>query len=98
MTKRVQSVVVVGRDAPAWLVACALQRSLGATGLRVQVIELPSQQSSVDVYSAVPALGALHRLLGLEESARSAHVPGHADGRPTLLQLEQIGAALLYLV
>jgi tryptophan halogenase len=64
---RVQSVAVVGRDAPLWLTAAALQRALGRTGLRVVAVELQSRLADVDAYVAVPSLAAMHRLLGLEE-------------------------------
>ena len=50
-----------------WLAAAALQRALGRTGLRVQAVELESRLAQVDVYAAVPSLGAMHRLLGLDE-------------------------------
>lgn len=67
MSERVQSVAVVGRDAPVWLTAAAVQRALGRTGVRVQVVELDSRLSTVDVYAAVPSLASMHRLLGLDE-------------------------------
>ena len=67
MTQRVQSVVVVGRDAPAWLAAAAVQRSLGRTGVSVRVVEQESRLAEVDVYAAVPSIAAMHRLLGLDE-------------------------------
>ena len=67
MSERVQSLLVVGRDAPAWLAAMAIHRALGPTGLKVQVVELPSVLAEADVYSAVPSLAAMHRLLGLDE-------------------------------
>lgn len=68
MSDRVRSVCVVGRDAPAWLTACAIQRALGSTGVRVQVVESASLHAPTDVYSAVPSLRSLHRLLGIDES------------------------------
>lgn len=67
MSRRVESVAVVGRDAPLWLAAAALQRALGGTGLRVQAVELDSRLAEVDVHAAVPSLAAMHRLLGLDE-------------------------------
>ena len=67
MSERVQSVLVVGRDAPLWLVAAALQRALGPTGLKVRAVELESRLAQVDAYVAVPSLAALHRLLGFDE-------------------------------
>jgi len=68
MSRPIARVVVVGRDAAGWLSAFALQRAFGRTGLAVQMIELPSQLSAVDVYAALPALTNLHRLLGLDEN------------------------------
>ena len=62
-----KSVAVVGRDASLWLAAAALQRALGRTGLRVHAVELESRLAEVDAYAAVPTLGSLHRLLGLDE-------------------------------
>lgn len=68
MTRRVQQVVVVGADAPAWMAAAALHRSFGGRGVRVRVVELPSLLRPVDVYSALPALAGLHDRLGLDEN------------------------------
>ncbi|MES2327401.1 MAG: tryptophan 7-halogenase [Pseudomonadota bacterium] len=67
MTDRVQSVVVVGRDAPLWLASAAVQRALGPTGVKVRAVELDSQLAQVDAYAALPSLALLHRILGLEE-------------------------------
>lgn len=67
MSERIRSVAVVGRDAPLWLAAAAVQRALGRTGVNVQAIELESRLAQVDAYAAVPSLAALHRLLGLDE-------------------------------
>jgi tryptophan halogenase len=65
---RVKQVAIVGRDAAAWLSALALRRALGGAGIEVTVVELPSLLQPVDVFSAVPSLGALHRILGLREA------------------------------
>jgi tryptophan halogenase len=67
VTERIKSVAVVGRDAPLWLTSAAVQRALGRTGVTVQAVELSSLLSAVDVYTAIPSLASLHRLLGLEE-------------------------------
>lgn len=67
MNRRVEQVVVVGADAPAWMAAVALHRSLATTGVRVRVVELPSLVRPVDVYSAQPALAGFHYRIGLEE-------------------------------
>jgi tryptophan halogenase len=82
VSERVRSLLVVGRDAPAWLAACAIQRALGPTGLKVRVIELPSALAEADVYSAVPSLASMHRLLGFEERL----VLGVCQGVPMVAQ------------
>ena len=67
MTRRIQQVVVVGADAPAWMAAAALQHSVGAAGIRVRVIELPTRLHPADVYSAMPELAGFHHRIGLDE-------------------------------
>lgn len=67
MTKRVEKVVVVGRDAPAWMAAAAIHHMLGRTGASVRVIELPTLLQAPDVYSTVPPLKGLHDQLRLDE-------------------------------
>ena len=67
MTRRIQQVVVVGADAPAWMAAAALQQSVSAAGIRVRVIELPTLLHPADVYSAMPELAGFHRRIGLDE-------------------------------
>ncbi|RZJ27845.1 MAG: tryptophan 7-halogenase, partial [Brevundimonas sp.] len=82
MSRRVEQVAVIGRDAAVWLTALALQRALGRTGLKVRVIEMPSLLTAADVFAAVPSLGALHTLLGLKEET----VLEAAHGLPVLGQ------------
>ena len=60
-------VVVVGRDAPLWLAANVLATALKASGVAVDVVELPSRLRPQDVHVTQPALEALHGLLGLDE-------------------------------
>ena len=59
MTRRVESVAIVGRDAALWLAAAAIQRALGPTGVSVRVVELASWLSPVDLYAALPSLGSM---------------------------------------
>jgi len=66
MKRRIERVVVVGADAPAWMAAAAIQGSLGC-GLKVRVLELPSRLRPADCYSALPALGGFHGRIGLHE-------------------------------
>lgn len=82
MTDRVGTVAVVGRDAPLWLAAAALQRAFGVTGVRVQAVELPSWLGSVDCYSTLPSLASMHRLLGIDE----AKILEAASGVPVVAQ------------
>ena len=65
----IQKVVICGRDIAAWLTANALMRAFGPTGLKVEVVELPSQLRPHDTVATLPALEALHRLLGFDEYA-----------------------------
>jgi tryptophan halogenase len=60
-------VVIVGADAPAWMAAAAFQRAVGAAGVEVRVIELPTLLHPADAYSALPELAGFHHRLGLDE-------------------------------
>jgi len=68
VSTRATSVAVVGRDAPLWIAAAAIQRSLGHLGVSVRAIELPSILQPQDVYSAMPAIKGLHKQIGLPEN------------------------------
>jgi len=68
MSRRIEQVVVVGADAPAWMAAAALRQSVSAAGIRVRVIELPTLLQPADVYSALPELAGFHHRIGLDES------------------------------
>lgn len=61
-------VVIVGRDIAAWLSANALHVALAPAGITVDVVELPGQLRALDVALALPAVEALHRLLGFDEN------------------------------
>jgi len=67
VTRRVQQVVVVGADAPAWMAAAALLRSVSGAGIQVRVIELPTLLHPADAYSALPELAGFHQRIGLDE-------------------------------
>ncbi len=62
-------VVVVGRDAPLWLVTLALERALGRAGVTVTAVELPSESSPARVLAGLPPIRALHDKLGIDERA-----------------------------
>ncbi|HTU65828.1 MAG TPA: tryptophan 7-halogenase [Steroidobacteraceae bacterium] len=64
----VNQLVIVGRDAPAWLAACVFQSALGPAGLRVTVVELPGALGPADVHATLPALEAMHARLRLDEA------------------------------
>ncbi|MDB5430033.1 MAG: hypothetical protein JWP35_1149 [Caulobacter sp.] len=76
MSRPVNTVVVVGRDAAAWLTAFGLRYAFGRTGVAVTVVELPSMLSPVDVYPSLPTLGGLHGLLGVDEREAVAACAG----------------------
>ena len=61
-------IIIVGRDAPLWLAACAVQRALGAAGVSVTAIELPTALGPASLYASLPAIEALHAKLGLDEA------------------------------
>ncbi|HEY5810366.1 MAG TPA: tryptophan 7-halogenase, partial [Povalibacter sp.] len=67
-TDSVSNIVIVGRDAPAWLAACVMQSALGPAGVNVTVVELPSALRVHDVYATLPALEALHHRLRIDEA------------------------------
>ena len=76
MTAAPNSVVVVGRDAPLWLSAAVLRAALEPAGVAVTAVELPSRLTAASVHATLPALEALHALLGLDESALMQSVCG----------------------
>jgi tryptophan halogenase len=67
VTRRIQQVVVVGADAPAWMAAAALLRSVSGAGIQIRVVELPTLLQPVDAYSALPELAGFHHRIGLDE-------------------------------
>jgi len=82
MSRRIDAIVIVGRDAALWLTALAIQHAFGRTGVRVRTVELPSLLRAPDVYAALPSLENLHRILGLDHE----RVMDGAAGVPTLGQ------------
>ncbi|WP_296611132.1 tryptophan 7-halogenase [Sphingomonas sp.] len=64
----VQSLVLLGRDAPLWLAASVLRAALAPAGVAVTAIELPSLLYPADVYATLPGLEALHTRLRLDEA------------------------------
>ena len=69
------TIVVVGRDAALWLAVNVLQAALRPAGVTVEAVELPTRLGPADVHATLPALEALHGLLGLDEAAllRATH-------------------------
>lgn len=69
---RVRKVVIVGRDAAAWLSALVMQFSFGRGAadaeIEVELVELPSLLRSQDAYGALPTMQAFHKFLGLDEN------------------------------
>lgn len=61
-------VVIAGRDAALWLTANVIHAALSRQGVAVEVVELPTLLRTQDVYATLPAMEALHHLLGIDES------------------------------
>ena len=76
MSAAPNSVVVLGRDAPLWLSAAVLRAALEPAGVAVTAVELPSRLTAARVHATLPALEALHALLGLDESSLLRGVGG----------------------
>ncbi|MEQ7874498.1 tryptophan 7-halogenase [Sphingomonas sp. ASV193] len=73
MTDRpIETLLVVGRDVAGFVAAAALHRALGPAGIRVEMVELPSRAGPGDVLAAPPSIGALHRMIGLDERLPAA--------------------------
>lgn len=66
----IKKVVVVGRDADAWLSAMALQIAFAKKNadLEVCLVELPSLLTASDYYVTLPTQAALHQLLGIDQA------------------------------
>lgn len=67
MNSAISHILVVGRDFEAWISALAMRRAFGPRGVRVTLLELPSQIVETDVVTTVPAAEALHEMLGLRQ-------------------------------
>lgn len=61
-------VVIAGRDAALWLAANVIHAALSRQGVVVEVVELPTRLRRQDVSATLPALEALHHLLGIDEA------------------------------
>jgi tryptophan halogenase len=60
-------VVVLGRDVDLWLCVNAIGRALGAAGVNVIAVELPTRLTSSDISATQPPLEAFHAKLGIKE-------------------------------
>jgi tryptophan 7-halogenase len=76
MSRPIQRVLIVGRDAALWLTALGLRRALGGLGVTIEVVELPSLLRPADAYASTPSLASLHHMLGLDEGRVLAHASG----------------------
>lgn len=66
--RQVASVIVVGRDVDLWLTAAAIARALGASGVKVEAVELPTRLRPSDIAATLPPLEAFHARLGIGEA------------------------------
>ena len=89
-------VVVVGRDAALWLSATVLRAALGASGVTVTAIELPSRLTGADVHATLPPLEALHNQLRIDEAALLRTLGGAFTLGQNFADTGQAGAAFLH--
>lgn len=82
MTRPVQHIAVVGRDAPLWMAALALERAFGPAGVCVTAFELPTFLQPTDAYAMVPSMESFHALLGFD----AAILTGMCDAVPLVGQ------------
>ncbi len=71
LTKPIKKIVVVGRDADAWLTVLMLQLSFASSenAVEVHLLELPSYLRPQDFYNVLPSHRTLHTILGANENA-----------------------------
>lgn len=71
LKKPIKKIVIVGRDADAWLTALMLQLSFASADneVEVQLIELNSHLRPQDFYNVLPSHKTLHTILGANENA-----------------------------
>ena len=71
MNTPIKKIIVVGRDADAWLTALTLQLSFAANENKPEVVlvELPSHLRAVDFFSVLPSHQIFHKVLGANENA-----------------------------
>jgi len=72
----VRDITLLGRDAPLWLAAAALQRALAPAGVTVRAVALPDENGPADLYATLPAIEALHNQIGIDETALLRGVRG----------------------
>lgn len=70
MSNSVKKIVILGRDADAWMSARVLAASMPRErAIEVHLIELPSRLTPNDCYAVLPSHKALMKKIGLDESA-----------------------------
>lgn len=71
MENQIKKIIVVGRDADAWISALMLQLSFAKseTPVDVHLIELPSRLHIHDIFSVLPSHKVLHKVLGINEGS-----------------------------
>lgn len=67
MSESIKKIIIVGRDADAWISALVLQLQLAKSNVQVMLVELPSQLYTQDFYSLLPTHRNLHEIVGLQD-------------------------------
>lgn len=70
MNNPIKKIVIVGRDADAWLTALTLQQGFrsSAQNIEVELFELPSDLTPQDFFSVLPSHKILHKVIGMREN------------------------------
>lgn len=70
MNTPIKKIVIVGRDADAWLTALMLQQGFRSSKepVVVELLELPSNLTKQDFFSVLPSHKTLHKMIGIREN------------------------------
>lgn len=70
MNNSIRKIVIVGRDADAWLTALTLQQGFRSSeqNVEVELFELPSDLTQQDFFSVLPSHKTLHKVIGVREN------------------------------
>lgn len=79
MNNSIKKVVIVGRDADAWITALVLKQAFSSQEqlVEVELVELTPDLTPQDFFSVLPSHKILHRVLGANERVLLKQAKGH---------------------